>query len=130
MDVNTLKRFAQLSEWKDRVAVCRSSGLSVREWCKVNKICLQTYYRWEKVVLAAAENAQLQTMGNTAVTCNPAPAAPVFAELTPPSKVVSPVQHTAEIVATIRYGGVSIDLYAGVEPGFVVMLCKELQYAE
>ena len=81
-------------------------------------------------MFAAAENAQLQTIGSTAVTCNPDPATPVFAELTPSPKVVAPVQHTTEAVATIRYGGVSIDLYAEVEPSLVVMLCKELQYAE
>ena len=33
-------------------------------------------------------------------------------------------------VATIRCGEVAIDLYAGIEPSFIVSLCKELQYAK
>lgn len=29
---------ASLSEWKERVAECRSSGLKVREWCRMHEI--------------------------------------------------------------------------------------------
>ncbi|MEG2624621.1 MAG: hypothetical protein RSC06_17190, partial [Clostridia bacterium] len=41
--------------WKSRVASCRSSGQSVKAWCAENAICVQTYYRWERKVLAEAE---------------------------------------------------------------------------
>ena len=33
--------------WAERVSACRSSDLSVRDWCKENDICEQTYYRWQ-----------------------------------------------------------------------------------
>jgi len=35
-----LKRLANLFEWKDQVAKCHSSGLKVREWCRMHAISL------------------------------------------------------------------------------------------
>ena len=47
-DVQELKLAARMQEWSARVAECRSSGMSVRAWCKEQGIAIQTYYRWEK----------------------------------------------------------------------------------
>lgn len=51
MDVNAVKHQAKLLEWKDRVADCRSSGMSVKEWCEENGCSPKTYYRWEQEIL-------------------------------------------------------------------------------
>ena len=126
MNASDLKRLAKLSDWKERVAECRSSGMSVREWCEAQGICLQTYYRWEKVVLAEA-SGQLQAQSVVAMQATPS--APMFAELAP-MKATASARRQEGAVATIRCGEVAIDLYAGVDPGFIVSLCKELQYAQ
>ena len=51
MNVNAVKHQAKLLEWKDRVTDCRSSGMSVKEWCKENGCSPKTYYRWEQEIL-------------------------------------------------------------------------------
>ena len=43
-----LKLAARMQEWSARIAECRSSGMSVRSWCKEQGIAIQTYYHWEK----------------------------------------------------------------------------------
>ena len=126
-DIGLNQGLAKLSDWKERVAECRSSGMSVREWCEAQGLCLQTYYRWEKVVLAAA-SGQLQAQ-QSGVACTPTSSAPMFAELAPLKPTVS-ARKPEGAVATIRCGEVAIDLYAGVDPAFIVSLCKELQYAQ
>jgi len=35
---------AKLMEWKERVGICRSSGLLVRRWCEEQGIKVKTYY--------------------------------------------------------------------------------------
>lgn len=127
MNASDLKRLAKLSEWKELVADCRSSGLKVREWCEKQGICYQTYYRWEKLVLAEA-SGKLQTQNQLPMNAQKYPA-PVFAEIPSTSSIIS-VQHSEEAIATIRYGEVSIDLYAGTDPRFIVSLCKELNHAQ
>jgi len=42
-----------LLEWSERIASCRNSGMSVREWCKVNGIPLSTYYNQQRKVFEA-----------------------------------------------------------------------------
>ena len=51
MNVNAVKHQAKLLEWKERVATCRSSGLSVKRWCQENGCSPKTYYHWEREVL-------------------------------------------------------------------------------
>lgn len=40
----------KLEHWRRIVGECRSSELTVKEWCRQNEISLQTYYRWQKKV--------------------------------------------------------------------------------
>ena len=42
MDVRTMKHAAKLAEWGEKVQICRSSGMTVKEWCKQNHV----YYAW------------------------------------------------------------------------------------
>ena len=121
-----LKRLANLAQWKERVAECRSSGMKVSEWCEAHGICVQTYYRWERCVISAA-SGQLQTQHESAASIATVPK-PVFAELAPVKSPV-PVRRAENVVATIRCGTVSIDFYADADPSLIAALCKELQYA-
>ena len=43
--LNTAQR-VQL--WAERIAECRSSGKSVRAWCRENEISEKTYYYWQR----------------------------------------------------------------------------------
>ena len=56
MDEMTIQRAGRqqnLLAWSQRVADCRSSGLSVNRWCAEHDIKPKTYYNWQKKVFAA-----------------------------------------------------------------------------
>ena len=48
MNAWEIKREVQIPMWQERIKVCRSSGMTVKDWCKENGITKQTYYAWEK----------------------------------------------------------------------------------
>jgi hypothetical protein len=43
------KKELRLQEWQERIRECRTSGLSVSEWCKRNDIGVKRYYYWHSV---------------------------------------------------------------------------------
>lgn len=58
MTAVSLRQTCSAEVWKTRIASCRSSGQRVKAWCQDNAICVQTYYRWERKLLAEAGNQQ------------------------------------------------------------------------
>ena len=93
-----LKHQARLQEWAGAIRDCRSSGLSVRQWCRERGTTPTTYYRWERELLSVASTAK-------ALPETPATA---FAELPVPKQVC---YNTAERSATLHLDNVSIDIY-------------------
>ena len=52
-----IKNKVRISEWSDMVRACRSSGLTVQQWCNSNGINIKTYYyRLRKVREALCED--------------------------------------------------------------------------
>ena len=96
-----MKHGAKLQEWSARIQDCRSSGLSVRAWCRQEEINAATYYRWERELLTAADQAP----------CSAVPAV-TFAELPAPKRVSCNV---AERSATLHIGNASLDIYPGCD---------------
>ena len=100
MDVNAVKHQAKLLEWKDRVADCRSSGMSVKEWCEENGCSPKTYYRWEQEILGKVRQiAKTQSQ-------------PVLAEL-PLAKPVQDCSLKRDVfvpAAVIRIGQMELEL--------------------
>ena len=106
-----------LLEWSQRVADCRSSGLSVTRWCTEHDIKPKTYFNWQKKVFAAMIEQQRQQLE--------APPEPErrFAELPAPA-----VQN--DLVATVRIGEASLEVYSGANADVVAALCKALSNAK
>ena len=48
MGVQAIKHAVMLQEWSTKIAECRSSGMSVKDWCAEQGITIKTYYYWEK----------------------------------------------------------------------------------
>ena len=46
--LQTLNAVQRVQLWAERIAECRSSGKSVRAWCRENEISEKTYYYWQK----------------------------------------------------------------------------------
>ena len=113
--VQELKRAASMQEWGKRVADCRSSGMSVRDWCKENGFAKQTYYRWEKrLVTEATKSYGLSTpvQSGRIIRVNP--------ENLPDD------DNHIESGITIRYGDSTITMPAGSNVEAVANLVKAL----
>ena len=99
MTSNELKHEAKKQEWSMSIQECRGSGLSVSEWCRQRGVTTATYYRWERELLTAADQAP----------CSGVPAV-TFAELPEPKKMS---RNVSERCATLRIGSASLDIYSG-----------------
>ena len=103
MTSTELKHQARLQEWAGAIQDCRSSGLSVRQWCRERGTTPTTYYRWERELLSIADSTA--TLPET-----PAVA---FAELPVPKQASCNV---AERSAMLYVDNVSIDIYPQCSP--------------
>lgn len=101
MTSTELKHQAKLQEWAAHIQDCRGSGLSVRAWCKQQRVTTATYYRWERELLAAAETVPHSDVPTVS-----------FAAL-PAAKQMS--RNVAERSATLRIGNASLDIYPGCD---------------
>ena len=108
-----LKHRAKLQEWAARIQDCRSSGLSVRAWCRQERINATTYYRWEREFLALAETEP----------CSAVPAV-TFAELPEPKKMS---RNVVERCATLHIGNASLDIYPGCDAEQLRLLVELLR---
>ena len=107
-----LKHRVKLQEWAARIQDCRSSGLSVRVWCRQEEINATTYYRWERELLALAETELCSSVS-----------AVRFAELPTPKQGS---RNVAERCATLRIGSASLDIYSGCDSEQLKMLVELL----
>ena len=113
MTSTALKHQARLQSWAEAIRDCRSSGLSVKQWCRQREITTTTYYRWERELLALA-NAERNTAEDAAVT---------FVEL----PTAQQQRNVSERAATIRFSNTSIDIYNEVSPELLKVMLATLQ---
>lgn len=103
MTTNVLKHRVRLQEWTVAIQECRSSGLTVKQWCRNRGIAATTYYRWERELLAltGSTRSKPQLAGTT-----------TFAEL-PVAR--QQCQTVSERSATVRIHDVAIDIYPNMD---------------
>ena len=131
MDEMTIQRAGRqqnLLAWSQRVAECRSSGLSVNRWCAEHDIKPKTYYNWQKKVFSAMIEQQKMLVEVTETQSH-------FAELSAPVPKAAPVPAEESIqknglVASIRVGNAVLDVYEGANTEVVTSLCKVLSHVE
>ena len=100
-----------LLEWSQRVEDCRSSGVSVSRWCAEHDIKPKTYYNWQKKVFAAMIEQQKTQQEQQQERR--------FVELPAP-------EGRSDLVATVRIGSASLEVYSGANADVVAALCKAL----
>lgn len=110
-----------LMEWSRHVADCRSSGMSVTRWCTEHNVKPKTYYNWQKKVFAAMLAQQQAEMSE---------ASHGFAELPlPTDKTLSTAaEKQTDLVASVRIGNASLDVYGGASAEIVSALCGVLSH--
>ena len=90
-----VNRQQRLAEWSRRVEACRSSGLTVVQWCQENGIAVSTYFSWQKKVFQALKEVHEIT----------------FAEV-PVLEYSQPSWHVA---ASVEVSGIQIQVYEGAD---------------
>lgn len=106
-----------LQKWSQRVVECRSSGISVSQWCAEHGINPKTYYNWQKKVFVAMTEQQ--------GTASKQPEEPEhrFAELAAP-------RTGHGLAATVRFDSATLEVYSEANAEIVTALCKVLSHAQ
>ena len=115
--IRSIQAQRNLLVWRQRVAECRSSGLSVKRWCEEHEIKPQTYFNWQKKVFAVM--GEQERMGLEM----PREPEMRFVELPAPG-------NRNELVATVRIGKATLDVYSGANAEVVAVLCRVLGDAQ
>lgn len=111
-----LKHQAKLQEWQERILECRSSGQTVRAWCRERGVSSTTYYQWEREIFGKAAGAQKeQAMEHV-------PGGAVFAEVAVPKEGQQGIP-----TMTIRIDGMAVDIYPGADSDIVKAICEALK---
>ena len=96
----------KMALWAGRISECRSSGQSVKVWCKENGICEQTYYKWQRRLFEIAQ-AQQEVQ---------------FAEVTPTQPA-----HCGNVAVTVRLAGAEADIHSGADAAAVETVLRFLK---
>ena len=96
--LQTLNANKRTADWAERIRECRSSKMSVRNWCKENGLSEKTYYYWQRKLFQLVSEQQN-----------------AFAEITPRLGR----RREQDIAATIRIGELEADIYAGSDAGMI-----------
>lgn len=107
-ELQAINTQSKLQQWMARVADCRNSSLTVRDWCREHNVSPQTYYKWQRRVYEYAKSQQ-----------------PQFAEVTLPDR-----ERRSQPVATLKSGGIEADIYSGIEKETLELLCGIMRHAE
>ena len=97
-----------LLKWSERIASCRNSGMSVKDWCQVNGIPLSTYYNQQRKVFAASKSSPESEQKSQ------------FTEIRLPKQSHTPA-------ATIRIGDLEADIYPGADEETIRTICTVLK---
>ena len=103
--LQTVNQQRKLSDWAERVSACRSSGLSVKTWCRENGVSEQTYYKWQRRLYELAQNQQENR----------------FAEITP--QRIS----NNSIAVTVQIGSVELSVHNGADAATVEAVLRAVK---
>ena len=105
--LQVMSRQERLENWTTRIMACRSSGMTVRAWCRENGLSEKTYYYWQRRLFQVL--SEQQAVHQTA-----------FAEVTPP--VCS-----GSVAVTVRIAGAEADIHSGADAATVETVLRILK---
>ena len=94
--------------WVERITECRSSGKSVRTWCREHEISEKTYYYWQRKLY--------QQMITTAETVR-------YAEITCQEERVPNTDATAKV----SLSGATVEIYPGADTQMIRAILQTLR---
>lgn len=102
----------KMALWSRRILDCKSSGLTISEWCINNSVDARSYWRWHKIL----KDQYTEYCGITGGS------EPEFYEVGPADSAVV----MGKAVATIRIGALSADIYTG-NTEIIAAICRVLK---
>lgn len=132
MQANQMKHTARLEDWKQRIMACRSSGLTVRQWCARNSFSASTYYRWEREVFrslkSSADNADKPSTALAPASRQELVELPIAPAAAPAKETIS--MQTFCPVAIVRVGNLELSVTNAVSKELMRQLKELIPYAE
>jgi P2-related tail formation protein len=104
--LQSLGKNQRMEEWAQRVSDCRSSGLTVRNWCEQHGINEKTYYYWQRRIWETMNESRSSR----------------FVRI--PVETASVGQNTA---ARIRINGAEAEICAGTDAATIEAVCRALR---
>ena len=95
---------ARTSQWAERIACCRNSGLSVKDWCKQEGLSENAYFYWQRKVRQESRSDETQ-----------------FVEVT------SGRHQKPKVAATIQAKGIHIEIHTGADQETISALLQGIQ---
>ena len=105
--LQVISRQERLEKWASRIMACRSSGMTVRVWCRENQVPEKSYYYWHRQLF--------ETVSRQSHFVQPA-----FAEITPPQQAAVPT-------VTVRCSGMEADIYGGADTATIETVLRLLK---
>jgi len=100
----------RLENWTARIMACRSSGMTIREWCRENGLSEKSYYYWQRRLFDTLSQQQKA-------------AQPAFAEITPSTRN----RVDSGIAVTVRIFGAEADIHTGADAATVETVLRVLK---
>ena len=109
-NLQVMSKQERLENWTTRIMACRSSGMTVRAWCRENELSEKTYYYWQRRLF--------QTLSEQQAIWQPA-----FAEITP----MPNVRPSGGVAITVRIAGAEAEIYNGADAATVETVLRILK---
>ena len=120
--IKGVKRELRHREWAEEIEECQSSGMKIREWCRMKGISSNTYYRRLRVVRAE----MLEQTVNTMQQIVPLSMSAALQRSKPEEAIQSPPIPVCEKVM-IRKNGIEIELPQDVSEQMLLTLLRGLR---
>ncbi len=88
---------------------CRSSGISVKEWCRQNQVREGAYYYWLKVIRNGILNGEQEKRNEIVQVALPE------------------IHHSCKEGILIKYQGVSLEIPAGTTSSDIVSILRAIK---
>jgi transposase-like protein len=105
-DLRLLGKNQRMEEWAQRVSECRSSGLTVRNWCEQHEINEKTYYYWQRRIWESMTESRSGR----------------FVQI--PAETATAGQNMA---VRIRIHGAEAEICAGIDAAAIEAVCRALR---
>ena len=119
--IREAKRELRYREWAEEIAECQSSGMKIKEWCRMKGISCNTYYRRLRVV----RTALLEQTANTLQPIVPLSSSAALQRSEPEAIQPQPIPLCEKVM--IRKNGIEIELPQDVSETMLLTLLRGLR---